>query len=208
MSRTIEIARASGVAIGAHPSFDDREGFGRRERHIAPAELESLVAYQIGALVAVAALQNVRLQHVKPHGALFNMAATHREMADAIARAVKAVDPQLILFGPPGSELIAAGVRAGLATAGEGFADRAYRDDGSLVPRSQPGAVLHDPEEVVTRALAIALERGVTSISGSMVPLDVQTICVHGDTPGAAMLASRIREALAAAGVTVKAVGA
>ena len=204
--RTIEIALAHGVAIGAHPSFADREGFGRRERHLPARELESLVAYQVGALAAVAALQGARVQHVKPHGALFNMAARDASMADAIARAVKAVDAGLILFGPPDSELTAAGVRAGLAVAGEAFADRAYRDDGSLVPRSEPGAVRTDPDEVVAQAMSIALSREVTSVTGDRIRLNADTLCVHGDTPGAALLAARIRRELTLAGVVVKAI--
>lgn len=207
IARTIEMALAHGVAIGAHPSFDDRAGFGRIERHLSARELENLVAYQVGALAAVAALQGARVRHVKPHGALFNMAARDASMADAVARAVKAVDAGLILFGPPGSELTAAGTRTGLATAGEAFADRAYRDDGSLVPRSEPGAVLAGPDEVVAQAMSIALTREVTSVTGNAVRLNADTLCVHGDTPGAALLAARIRHSLTAAGVVIQAIG-
>jgi UPF0271 protein len=207
MYRTIEIARANGVAVGAHPSFDDRAGFGRVEQHITIAELEGLVAYQIGALAAVAALMGARLQHVKPHGALFNMAARNRKMADAIARATRTVDPTLILFGPPGSALIDAGRQAGLVTAAEAFADRAYRPDGTLVPRSEPGAVLHDPDAVVAQALSIVLDGQIGSANGT-IPISAETLCVHGDTPGAAALAGRIRRALAEAGIGVMAVGA
>jgi 5-oxoprolinase (ATP-hydrolysing) subunit A len=207
MRRTIETAIANGVAIGAHPSFDDRAGFGRAEQHVATAELESLIAYQIGALAAVAALLGARLRHVKPHGALFNMAARNREMADAIARATRAVDPGLILFGPPGSALTDAGRHAGLKTAAEAFADRAYRPDGALVPRSEPGALIQDADAVVAQALSIATNGRVTSSDGTVIPVVAETICLHGDTPGAATLAGRIRRALADAGVDVRAVG-
>jgi UPF0271 protein len=167
-----------------------------------------LVVYQIGALAAVAATHGLRLQHVKPHGALYNMAVRDAVFADAIARATAAVDPALILFGLPGSELIAAGQRAGLRTAREGFADRAYQHDGTLVPRHQPGAVIEDPEMVVRRAVAMARERAVTAIDGTQIALEVDTICVHGDTPGAARLASRVRGALTDAGVLLLPVGA
>src|SRR3970282_130360 len=131
-------SRKHGVAVGAHPGFPDLEGFGRRELQVSPRDVEDFVVYQVGALAAIAAAQGVRLQHVKPHGALFNMAARDAALADAIARATATIDRTLILFGLPGSELIAAGWRAGLRTASEGFADRAYRPDGTLVPRDDP----------------------------------------------------------------------
>jgi UPF0271 protein len=203
----VSLARDHGVAIGAHPGFPDLEGFGRREMQLPPSEVEDLVAYQIGALVAIAAAQGVRLQHVKPHGALYNMAARDAALADAIARAVAAVDRSLVRFGLPGSQLVSAGTRAGRRTAREGFADRAYQPDGTLVPRSQAGAVIHDPDLVVARVVQIARERAVTAVDGSRIALDVDTVCVHGDTPGAADLASRIRAALNDAGVVVMPVG-
>jgi len=207
MRETVALARQHGVAVGAHPSFPDLVGFGRREMRATPREVEDFVVYQIGALAAVAAAEGARLQHVKAHGALYNMAVLDATLADAIARATSAVDRSLILFGLPGSELIAAGQRAGLRTAREGFADRAYMKDGTLVPRSQPGAVIEDSELVVSRAVSMARERSVNAIDGSRITLEVDTICVHGDTPGAAMLASRIRAALVGAGVSVLPVG-
>lgn len=207
MRVTVSLAREHGVAVGAHPGFADLAGFGRREIQIPPSEVEDLVAYQIGALAAIAAAQGVRLQHVKPHGALYNMAARDAALADAIARATAAVDRSLVLFGLPGSQLVAAGTRAGLRTAREGFADRAYQPDGTLVPRSQAGAVIHDPDLVVARVVQIARERTVTAVDGSRIALDVDTVCVHSDTPGAANLASRIRAALKDAGVVVMPVG-
>jgi UPF0271 protein len=207
MRATIELARAHGVAVGAHPGFPDLEGFGRRELQVAPRDVEDFVVYQVGALAAIAAAQGVRLQHVKPHGALFNMAARDAALADAVARATAMIDISMMLFGLPGSELNAAGRRAGLKTACEAFADRAYQPDGALVSRQQPGAVIHDADVVVQRAVRMVREQAVEAIDGSTVPLIVDTICVHGDTPGAADLAARIRAALTAAGVEVKAVG-
>jgi UPF0271 protein len=206
MRITVALARQHGVAVGAHPGFADLAGFGRREWQATPREVEDLVVYQIGALAAVAAAQGERLQHVKPHGALYNMAARDCALADAIARAVSAVDRSLVLFGLAGSELIAAGERSGLRTASEAFADRAYAPDGTLVPRRTPGAVIEDPGVVVDRVIRMAREQAVTANDGSDVRLQVDTICVHGDTPGAADLAARMREALSRAGVAVKAI--
>jgi 5-oxoprolinase (ATP-hydrolysing) subunit A len=191
MRETVALAGRHGVGIGAHPGFPDLAGFGRREMQMAPADVEDMVVYQIGALWAVAAAQGARLRHVKPHGALYNMAARDPALADAIARAVVSVDRTLVLVGLRGSELIRAGGRAGLPVANEVFADRAYRDDGTLVPRTETGAVLHDPAAVVAQVGRLAALGGV------------DTICVHGDTPGAASLAAAVRAALASAGVTV-----
>jgi UPF0271 protein len=195
MRDTVALAKECGVAVGAHPGFPDLEGFGRRELQFSPNDVEDFVAYQVGALAAIAAAQGVRLQHVKPHGALFNMAVRDASIADAIARAAAVIDSALILFGLPESEIVAAGRRAGLRTANEGFADRAYRPDGTLVPRNEPGAVIHDPDTVVERVRRMVRER----------PVD--TICVHSDTPGAENLAARLRVALEADGVQVKPVG-
>jgi len=205
MRATVALARQHGTAVGAHPGFPDLVGFGRREIKATPREVEDLVAYQIGALAAIAAAQGVRLTHVKPHGALYNMAARDLDLADAIARAIAAVDPSLALFGLPGSQSLEAAQRHKVRAVSEAFADRAYRRDGSLVPRNQPGAVIDDEQIVVTRAVAIARDRVVIAADGTRVPLDVQTICVHGDTPGAAVLASRIRKALNDAGIQVRA---
>ncbi len=206
MRAPLELARAPGVAVGAHPGFPDLEGFGRRELQVAPRDVEDFVVSQVGALAAIAAAQGVRLQHVKPHGALFNMAVRDAALADAVARATAMIDTSMMLFGLPGSELNAAGRRAGLKTACEAFADRAYQPDGALVSRQLPGAVIHDADVVVQRAVRMVREQAVEAIDGSIVPLIVDTICVHGDTPGAADLAARIRAALIAAGIEVKAV--
>ena len=207
MRATVALARDHGVAVGAHPGFPDLEGFGRRELQVAPGDVEDFVVYQVGALAAMAAAQGVRLQHVKPHGALFNMAVRDAALANAVARAAAAIDRTLILFGLPGSELVEAGRRAGLRTACEAFADRAYQPDGTLVPRSHSGAVIQDPEAVVRRAVRMVCEQTVDAIDGTAVPLTIDTLCVHGDTPGAADLAARIRAALVASGVEVVAVG-
>ena len=208
MRATVALAREHGTAVGAHPGFPDLQGFGRRELHVIPRDVEDLVAYQIGALGGIAAAQGMRLQHVKAHGALYNMAVRDRSLADAIARATTAVDRSLLLFGLPGSELLEAGRRHGLRAISEGFADRAYRPDGTLVPRSQPGAVIEDADVVVQRAVTMARERLVLATDGSRVSIEVETICVHGDTPGAAAMAARIRAALTRAGMSVTAVGA
>ena len=207
MRSTVALAREHGVAVGAHPSFPDLVGFGRREMHASPGEVEDLVVYQIGALAAIAAAQGVRLRHVKAHGALYNMAAREVSLADAIARAIAAVDRSLIVFGLSGSELVASATRHGLQIASEVFADRAYQADGNLVPRSTPGAMIHGAKHVVQRAVAMVRERSVAAADGSHVQLDVDTICVHGDTPGAGELARHLRTALTAAGIDVRAVG-
>jgi len=205
---TIRLAKTHGVAVGAHPGFPDLVGFGRRELNVTPKEAEDFVLYQVAAVAGVAAAEGVRLQHVKPHGALFNMAVRNRELADAIARAVAAFDRSLILFGLPGSEILAAGRAAGLRAAAEVFADRAYEPDGSLASRRKPGAVIHDEAAVVARAVRMAKERTVVAVDGSVVPLEADTICVHGDTPGSDVLAAKIRAGFEAAGVSVRAIGA
>jgi UPF0271 protein len=205
MRATVALAREHGVAVGAHPGFPDLAGFGRREMKATPREVEDFVAYQIGALAGIAAAQNVRLTHVKPHGALYNMAVRDDELADAIARATASVDRSLMLFGLPGSKSLEAARRHGLRGVSEAFADRAYRADGTLVPRSESGAVIHDADTVVARAVMIARDRVVAAADGTRVPLEAETICVHGDTRGAAMLAARIRRALGDAGIEIKA---
>jgi len=204
MRRTVRLARDAGVAVGAHPGFADLQGFGRREMQMPPQEVEDSVLAQIGALAAIARAEHTALRHVKAHGALYNMAARSRPLADAIARAIAAFDPSLIMFGLPGSPMIDAGRDAGLRVASEGFADRAYQADGSLTARSQPGAVIHDPDAVVSRAVRMVRDGVVLTASGQEIPLRIDTICVHGDTPGAHELTRRIRAALAAAGIAVR----
>ena len=174
---------------------------------VDPAEMEDALIAQIGALTAIAQAEGAALQHVKAHGALYNMAARERPLADAIARAIAACAPSLIMFCLPGSAMIEAGRAAGLRVAAEGFADRSYEADGSLTPRSRPGAVIDDPEAVVARAVRMVRDGIVLTAEGREVPLRVDTICVHGDTPGAPELARRIHEALVAAGATVAPIG-
>jgi UPF0271 protein len=208
MRRTVRLAKQHGVAVGAHPGLPDLVGFGRREMQVSPGELEDMMLYQIGALAAVAAVEGVRMQHVKAHGALYNMTSRDSALAAAIARAVAAFDNTLILLGLPDSELIRAGERAGLRTAAEGFADRAYERDGSLASRRKPGSVIHDPDTVVARAVRMVREGGVEAIDGSWVPLKVDTICTHGDTLGAHELVRRLRAAFEAHGILVAPMGA
>ena len=205
---TVRRAKVHGVAVGAHPSFPDLAGFGRREMKMSPHEAEDLVLYQIAAVAGVAQVEGVPLQHVKPHGALYNMAALDSALAGAIARAVAAFSQSLILLGPPGSELLTAGRAAGLRVAGECFADRAYEPDGSLVSRRKPGAIIQNVDAVVERTVRMAKDGTVVAIDGSIIQVAAETICVHGDTPGADELAAKIRAALQAAGIAVKPLGA
>ena len=207
MRRTVRLARAAAVRVGAHPGFADLQGFGRREMKVDPVELEDSLISQIGALTAIAQAEGAPLQHVKAHGALYNMAARDPALAAAIARAIVACGPSLIMFGLPNSPMADAAAAAGLRFAAEGFADRSYEEDGSLTPRSRPGAVIQDPEAVVLRAVRMVRDGVVLTAGGREVPLRVDTICVHGDTPGAPELARRIHEALKAAGATVAPIG-
>ena len=205
---TIRRAKANGVAVGAHPSFPDLAGFGRREMKMSPHEVEDLVLYQIAAVAGIAQVEGLQLQHVKPHGALYNMAARDASLAGAIAKAVAAYSPGLILFGLPDSELLKAGRAAGLRVASEVFADRAYEPDGSLVTRSRLGSIIHDVNAVVARAVGMAKDGMVQAIDGTMIHVQADTICVHSDTPGADDLAAKLRAALQAAGILVKPLGA
>lgn len=207
MRATIALAKAKGVAIGAHPGFPDLVGFGRREMKATPAEVEDFVLYQVSALAGMAHAQGVTLQHVKAHGALYNMACKDRALAGAIARAVASFDRSLILFGLPNSELLRAGDAAGLQVAAEAFADRAYERDGSLASRSKPGSVIHDEQAVVERAVRMVKDKEVVAIDGSTIALQANTICLHGDTPGAADLARAIRRGMESAGIRIAALG-
>lgn len=203
MRATIALAREKRVAIGAHPGFQDLVGFGRRDIKASPAEVEDLVLYQVSALAGMAAAQGVTLQHVKAHGALYNMACRDRPLADAIARAVASLDRSLILFGLPNSELLRAGEAAGLRIAAEVFADRAYDPDGSLTSRAKPGSVIHDTPQVVARAIRMVTDQEVIAVDGSRIALRADTICLHGDTPGAAGHARAVRAGLEKAGIKI-----
>ncbi len=204
MRATVALAKARGVAVGAHPGFPDLVGFGRREMKATPQEVEDFVVYQVAALAGIAATQGVALQHVKAHGALYNMACRDRALADAIASAVAKFDRSLILFGLPNSELLRAGEAAGLPVAAEVFADRAYERDGSLASRHKPGSVIHDADAVVARAIRMVRDKEVVAVDGSVITLEADTICLHGDTPGAAGLARAVRAGLENAGVKIR----
>ncbi len=203
MRATVRLAARHGVAVGAHPSYPDREHFGRRFMPMSDMEVEQCVAEQVRTLAEVASFERVPLCHVKPHGALYNVAAADALVAHAIARAVASVDRRLVLVGLAGSALIAAGTRNGLATASEVFADRGYHPDGTLVRRDTPGAILLDPAVIVPRAVRMVRECRVTAIDGHDVAVRPDTICVHGDTPDAVAIAAALRRGLADAGIDV-----
>jgi UPF0271 protein len=205
MRRTVELCTGHGVAIGAHPSLPDLQGFGRREMRISPDEVYAQTLYQIGALSAFAQAAGKKLHHVKPHGALYNMAARDRALADAIAKAVRDSDPELILVGLAASASIAAARDAGLACAQEAFCDRRYRADGSLTPRSQPGSVLEDIGEAIAQAVSIATRGEAIADDGSRLRIEADTLCVHGDRADAGEFARRLREALEDQGLRVAA---
>ncbi|MCU6711227.1 5-oxoprolinase subunit PxpA [Paenibacillus sp. J5C_2022] len=208
MRASVRSAMKRNVAIGAHPGLPDREGFGRREMAITPKEAYDMIVYQIGALRAFAESEGGFLSHVKPHGALYNMAAKENALAEAIAEAVYKVDGSLLLFGLSGSALIRAGERLGLRTANEVFADRSYESDGSLTPRSIEGAVLASEEAVARQAVMMVKEGKVATRQGSVITLKADTICVHGDTPGAADHVLALRESLEREGISFRAIAA
>jgi 5-oxoprolinase (ATP-hydrolysing) subunit A len=205
---TIRLAVTHGVAIGAHPGFPDLAGFGRRELHVTPGEAEDFILYQIAAVAGVARAEGACLAHIKAHGALFNMAARDRPLADALARAVATFDQSLPLFAPPHSEMAAAARALGLRVAIEVFADRAYEPDGQLAPRRKSGAVIHDVDAVVAGAVRLIAAGTIVAVDGTRLPVEADTICVHGDTPGSDRLAAAVRAGLEAAGIEVKAIGA
>jgi UPF0271 protein len=205
--RTIRLAKSHGVSVGVHPAFPDLVGFGRREIKMAAGDVEDAVLYQIASVGGIARAEGVRIQHVKPHGALYNMAATDERLAEAVVRGIQSYDRSLLLFAPPGSALALAGHNAGLTVVREGFADRTYLADGRLVPRGVSGAHVLDDSQAADQAVGLAVSGSVVSRDGSLVRLEVDTVCVHGDTPGAAARAARVRRALEDAGVDVRAVG-
>jgi UPF0271 protein len=204
--RTVALALVKGVAVGVHPSLPDLQGFGRRRMSVSAEEVYDMVLYQIGALAGFATACGGQLAHVKPHGALYNMAAKDRELAKAIAQAVRDFDPRLVLFGLAGSELVRAGEQASLKTANEVFADRTYQADGSLTARTQPDAIIHDAETAIAQVRRMVREGRVRSQQGSDIPLQADTLCIHGDEPNAVEFARRMRQALDADGVCVAAI--
>jgi UPF0271 protein len=205
MRECVRWAVAKGVAIGAHPSFYDRENFGRKEMDLPAEEIYAGMLYQMGALAAIARAEGGKVVHVKPHGALYNQAAKSQAISEAIVTAVRDFDPALRVFGLAGSKLVSAAREVGLVAIEEVFADRGYRADGSLVPRSQPGALLDDEEEVLTRVLVMAKDRQVQAVSGEWVAINAQTVCLHGDGDHALAFAKRIRGALETSGISVTA---
>jgi UPF0271 protein len=204
MRGVVRAALERGVMVGAHPGFPDLAGFGRRNLQVTPEEAYAMVVYQVGALAAFAAAAGGRLNHVKAHGALYNMAARDRALAEAIGQAVRDVDRGLVLFGLAGSEMIAAAERLGLRCASEVFGDRTYQDDGSLTPRRLPDAMIEDAEIAAAQVKRMALEGRVRATSGTDVPVRADTLCVHGDQPGALAFVRRIRSELASAGIDVR----
>jgi UPF0271 protein len=205
MHAAVSAAKKHGVAVGAHPSFFDRENFGRKELRVSNQEVFDAVVYQLGVFQAIASALGVQPSHVKSHGALYNMAVRDDQLADAIARAIESVDPKLILFAPDNTELARAGEAHGLQVAREIFADRNYLNDGWLVPRTQPNALLHDPKEAAERVLRMLREGKVRSVEGRDVEVRGETICVHGDTPGAVEFARELRSRLEHEGVRISA---
>jgi len=205
MHAAISAAMQHGVAVGAHPSFFDRENFGRKELKVPNEEVFDAVAYQLGIFQAIASALGVRPNHVKPHGALYNMAVRDEKLADAIARGIESVDPKLILFAPDNTELARAGETRGVQIAREIFADRNYLNDGWLVPRTRPDALLRDPKEAAERVLRMLREGKVRSVEGHDVDVRGETICVHGDTPGAVEFARELRTQLEREGVGISA---
>jgi len=205
MRRSIETARDRKVAVGAHPSLFDRENFGRKELPVKSGEVFDAVVYQLGIFQAIAEAAGVQPNHVKPHGALYNMAVRDQELADAIGRAVAKVDLSLILFAPQNSALARAGKTNGLQIAHEVFADRNYLSDGSLVPRTRSDALLHDPEEAAARVVRMLREGKVHSVDAVDVDVRAETVCVHGDTPGAVDFARALKSRLESEGVSIRA---
>ncbi len=205
MRESVRMAAALGVCVGAHPGYPDLLGFGRRELGASAAEVTAYVLYQVGALAAICRAEGVVLRYVKPHGALYNLASVDVQIADAVASGVKLADPDLMLLGLAGSALSDAGLSAGLRTASEAFADRAYLPDGSLVPRDRPGAVLTNEDQVVSQALSIILDERVRTTDGGELQVHADSLCVHGDNPHAPALLAALRARLNERGITIAA---
>ncbi|WP_400246593.1 LamB/YcsF family protein [Niallia sp. JL1B1071] len=204
MRKTVSLALENNVAIGAHPGFKDVLGFGRREIKISASEVYDLVVYQIGALEAFVKAEGGTLQHVKPHGALYNMAAKDKQLADAIAKAVYKVNPEYILFGLASSEIIRAGKRYGLKTANEVFADRMYQSDGSLTPRTQEHALIHNPDHAAKQIVHMVKDNKVISNQGEEVPIQADTICIHGDSNNGLSIVKTIRTTLLQSNISIQ----
>ena len=207
MKKTVDCAIVNGVGIGAHPGYPDREGFGRLVKDVSMRDIFEIVTDQIAALQRMTQTSGGRMQHIKPHGALYNQAARDPQLAETIAAAVKAVDKDLILFGLSGGALIEAGSKAGLRTAAEVFADRTYLSNGSLTPRSEPGALIHEIDKAVSQIMGIIIDNTVTAIDGATITLDADTICIHGDGDNAVAFARAIRDNLVKNDVEIATIG-
>lgn len=203
MQKTVALAAERNTAVGAHPGFPDLMGFGRRNMNITPDEARAYIKYQVGALMAFTKSCGVKMQHVKPHGAFYNMAAVNDKLAEAICRGIYEVDPELIMLGLAGSAHIKAAEAVGLRTASEVFADRGYMEDGTLVPRSMEGAIIHDRNEAIARTVRMVKEGVVETVTGKIIPIKADSVCVHGDNPDAVNFVKDIREKLEQEGVTV-----
>lgn len=202
--RTVAAAASRGIAVGAHPSYRDLVGFGRRFMDVAPDELAADVLYQLGALQGMAGAAGTRVAYVKPHGALYNAIVGHETQAAAVVEAVAAFAPGLPVLGLPGSAFLRLAADAGLRPVREAFVDRAYNPDGTLVSRRLPGAVLHDPDAVARRVVRLVTEGRVTALDGTDVAIEADSLCIHGDSPGAVAMAAAVRAALVDAGVTIR----
>ena len=203
MAKTVAMAKEHLISIGAHPGFPDLQGFGRRNMQLSPAEIKAMMQYQIGALMAFCQANKTELVHVKPHGALYNMAAKDASMAEAICEAISEIDPNLILMGLPNSQMEIAAKKYNLSYARELFADREYEEDGSLVARSKPGAVITDENLAIARVISMVKEHKVTAITGKEIPVYGHSICVHGDGAKAVLFVKKIREAFEKEGITI-----
>lgn len=203
MQKTVALAAERNTAVGAHPGFPDLMGFGRRNMNITPDEARAYIKYQVGALMAFTKSCGIKMQHVKPHGAFYNMAAVNDKLAEAICRGIYEVDPELIMLGLAGSAHIRAAESVGLRTASEVFADRGYMEDGTLVPRSMAGAIIHDRNEAIARTIRMVKEGVVETVTGKIIPIKADSICVHGDNPDAVNFVKDIREKLEQEGVIV-----
>jgi UPF0271 protein len=206
MERTVGLARQRGIAIGAHPGFPDLQGFGRRNMALTPGEVKVFLLYQIGALAAFVRSAGATLHHVKPHGALYTMAARDRNLARAIAEAVSAFDPSLSLMALAGSQMAEESRALGISTIEEAFADRGYDTEGNLVPRSQPGAIICHPQTAAIRAVQMVRSGFVQAVTGEQVPLSFQSLCIHGDAPNAVAIAQAVHQAMVKEGIVLRAV--
>lgn len=206
IAETIKTAIKKGVSVGAHPSYPDLQGFGRREMALSPEEVFDVVLYQIAAVKGICEAYGIKLHHVKPHGALYNRAAKDPALAKAIVKAVKTLDKNLVFYGLAGSHLISEAEKIGLKTASEVFADRTYQPDGTLTPRTEPGALIENAERAVAQVLEMVKDQTVTAVSGEKIPIKADTVCIHGDTPQAPEFARTIRERLIKNGIEVSAI--